>query len=297
MHPDYSAHGAFVSPARPRAEPWRLVVGLIMAAVIYIGLVLAIDAIALATLSDDGYFRFRTMTEDGNSPAGTLYLLGSFAFLSVAISAVAHRLHKRSPLTLLGPPGLALRQGWLVLRMLALVLLAIWMLPPAGWPTGLVPQHTLGTWVLLLPLALPVLLLQTSAEELVFRGYVQQQLAARFGSPWIWMLVPALLFGLLHYRPDAGPNAWLFIGWAAAFSLAASDLTARAGTLGPAIALHVSVNAWAILVFSQDDTLSGLSLYHLPIDLADPETVKPLLLTDLGVLFVSWLAARLALRR
>lgn len=297
MHPDYSAHAAFVSPARPRAEVWRLIAGLIMAAVIYIGLLQALDAFVMIVLGDDGYFDFRTMLETGNSPEGTLYLLASFVCMAVAVSAVAHQLHGRSPLSLLGPPRLALRQGWRVLQVNALIFLAIWLLPPAEWSADLSPQRPFGDWVLLLPLALPALLIQTGTEELVFRGYVQQQLAARFKVTAVWMLGPALLFGLLHYRPEAGANAWLFIGWAAAFSLAASDLTARAGTLGPAIALHFAANAWAILVFSQDEALSGLSLYHQPIDLADADTVAPLLLVDLGTLFISWLAARLALRR
>ncbi len=53
-------------------------------------------------------------------------------------------------------------------------------------------------------------LIQTGAEELVFRGYLQQQLAARFASPLIWMVLPALIFGAVHYDPaTAGPNVWL----------------------------------------------------------------------------------------
>lgn len=297
MHPDYSAHRGFVAPARHRAETWRLIVGLIMMVVIYLGLLLAIDAMARSMLSDAHYFDFRTVISSGKQPAGALFILWSFGCMAIAICAVTHQLHHRSPLSLLGPPMLALRQGLRVVAAVALLFVALWLLPPADIPPGLAPRTSIANWVMLMPLALPALLVQTSAEELVFRGYLQQQLAARFNAPRVWMLVPAVLFGLMHYRPDAGSNALLFVVWAGAFSLAASDLTARAGTLGPAIALHFVSNAWAILIFSQDASLSGLSLYHLPIDLADTETVPLLLLVDLAVLLVSWLAARLALRR
>ncbi|MDX1782128.1 MAG: type II CAAX endopeptidase family protein [Thalassovita sp.] len=297
MHPDYSAHRGFIAPARHRAEAWRLILGLVMMAAIYLGLLLAIDAITRAVLSDAHYFDFRAAIYDGGQPAGALFILWSFACMAIATCAVTHQLHRRSPLSLLGPPVLALRQGLRVATAVAMLFAALWLLPPPDIPRGLTPRTPLADWVMLMPLALPALLVQTGAEELVFRGYLQQQLAARFTSPRVWLLGPAVLFGLMHYRPDAGGNAWLFIVWAGAFSLAASDLTARAGTLGPAIALHFVPNAWAILIFSQDVSLSGLSLYHLPIDLADTETVPVLLLVDLAVLFVSWLAARLALRR
>ncbi|CUH65260.1 CAAX amino terminal protease self-immunity [Thalassovita gelatinovora] len=297
MQSDYSAHEAYIRPARPRAELWRLVVGLCMAMVIYLGLIWAMQALALALLSDDGYFQFNLHIRNGRSPEGALYLLTSFGFLTIALAAVAQQLHRRNPLSLLGSPGLALQQGWAVFKAVALLYLVLSLLPPYDLLPENAAQRAVGPWIALLPLALPALLIQTSAEELLFRGYIQQQLAARFASRWVWMLVPAALFGLMHYRADAGANTWILIGWAAAFSIAASDLTARAGTLGPAIALHFVSNAVAILFVSQDEALSGLALFAAPVDMADPATLRPLLLLDLCVLFISWLAARLALRR
>jgi DNA-directed RNA polymerase subunit RPC12/RpoP len=39
-------------------------------------------------------------------------------------------------------------------------------------------------------------LIQTGAEEVLFRGYLQQQLAARFASPIAWMVLPSAIFAL-----------------------------------------------------------------------------------------------------
>ena len=217
--------------------------------------------------------------------------------MTLAVVVVTAQLHRRSPLTLLGPIPLMMRQFGAVVAVLIALGIAIAVLPPWGFDdpvsAGLPPLR----WLLLLPLALLAVLIQTSAEEILFRGYLQQQLAARFRSPVIWMVVPALLFGVLHYRPDAGANGGLIMLWAAGFALAAADLTARAGTLGPAIGLHFMSNASALLILSAEGTLSGLALFRLQIDMADPVALRPYLLIDATMILIGWLAARLAIRR
>ncbi|SEQ15509.1 CPBP family intramembrane glutamic endopeptidase [Thalassovita taeanensis] len=293
----YAAHLRFVAPARSRSEPWRLALGIVMVVVIYIGLLWAVQAIVMTVLSPDAYLMFRQSTARGATAGGALFILGSFACLAVAIMAVAHQLHGRGPATLVGPPRLALRQGVTVLLGLTMLFTAIWLLPPSE--VGPSAEQTLPVldWAVLLPLSIPALLIQTTAEELAFRGYIQQQLAARFRSPLIWMGLPACLFGLMHYRPEAGGNAPLLMAWAALFSLAAADLTARAGTLGPAIVLHFASNATAILFVSYDSSLSGLALHQQPLDLADTDALRPMFLADCATLLLCWLTARLILRR
>jgi membrane protease YdiL (CAAX protease family) len=156
----------------------------------------------------------------------------------------------------------------------------------------------LGTWILLLAPSLIFVLIQTSAEEIVFRGYVQQQLAARFSSPLVWMVLPAVLFALGHYLPDtAGDNALMIAAWAGMFGILMADLTARAGTLGPAIAVHFWNNVSAILIVSLPDDLSGLALYLTPFGMNDTEALRAWLPVDFAMMIVLWLAARLAIRR
>ena len=148
-----------------------------------------------------------------------------------------------------------------------------------------------------MPLSLGAVLVQTGCEELLFRGYIQQSLAARFKSPLIWMLLPSILFGLAHYQPEtAGDNAWLIVLWAAVFGLINADLTARSGTLGPAIALHMTTNAVAVLLISVHDQMSGLSLATIPVA-TDSAELRNWLAIDFAFMLVGWLAARLAIRR
>ena len=81
------------------------------------------------------------------------------------------------------------------------------------------------------------------------------------------------------------------------FGVLTADLTARAGTLGPAIALHFINNVSAMLIVSLPDDLSGLALYVVPFSLEDTAAVRAWLPVDFALMIVFWLAARLAIKR
>ncbi|KAA2312526.1 CPBP family intramembrane metalloprotease [Pseudooceanicola sediminis] len=227
--------------------------------------------------------------------AATLLFLGSFAAALVALTLMLRLLHGRGLAALIGPWPLAGAQFLRVAGHVALLQAIVWLLP---MPADLRPERHLGLapWVGLLPVALPAILIQIAAEELLFRGYLQSRLSARFANPLVWMVLPSLVFGALHYQGAAGPNGLWFVASATLFALTAADLTARSGTLGPALALHFINNVLAILFIGFGDELGGLALYHLPVEASDP-ALTPLMPLDLATTAVLWLAARLALRR
>lgn len=294
---NYPAHDTFVDPARDRPELWRLAAGIALLMILYVGLHWALEGALMLVLGDPGYFNFRATTSSGRTPGGVLFALAGFGFMILAMMAVLHQLHDRSLSSLIGPLPQARTQFTRTLVAVALASLAIWVLPPAEYDLPMTRGLPFQQWLVLLPPALVVLLIQTSAEEIVFRGYLQQQLAARFNTPIVWMLVPSALFAMLHYRPDAGENAVWLILWAGIFGLVAADLTARSGTLGPAIALHLASNISAVLLVSGDPGFSGLALWRMDLDLSDPAMLRPMLMVDAMVLLVTWLSVRLALRR
>ncbi|HBS98322.1 MAG TPA: CPBP family intramembrane metalloprotease, partial [Citreicella sp.] len=107
------------------------------------------------------------------------------------------------------------------------------LLPPWPLSADLQPGLPPVTWLALLPLTLLALLVQTGSEEILFRGYLQSQLAARLPWPAVWLVLPSALFALGHHAPAIyGANAGLVTLWAFVFGLAMADLTARSGTLG-----------------------------------------------------------------
>jgi hypothetical protein len=129
-----------------------------------------------------------------------------------------------------------------------------------------------------LPLALVGVLIQTGAEEVLFRGYMQQQLAARFSSPLMWMILPSAIFAALHYQPEImGDNTWLMMAAVFVFAVLAADLTAVTGNIGAAWGMHFVNNALAILVVATDGPLSGLALFMAPISPAAAGCQAPVL--------------------
>jgi membrane protease YdiL (CAAX protease family) len=286
---DYSAHAEFVEPAIAKPELWRVILGLVLILGVIIGLGPLIYLTVLKSLSATG---------TDHDFAVVMGILFGFVSASLGVFGVLYFVHDRVAATVFGSMDDLKRDLFLVGLAVSGLMLVIAILPPWGFGDPLIPNRAFGSWLVVLPIALLGVLIQSSAEEILFRGYLQQQLAARFKSPLIWMVLPSILFALAHYDPDgAGENAWLFVVWAGLFGLMMADLTARAGNLGPAIAVHFVNNAMALLIVSLPDELGGASLFLLPFDMADVEEMRAWMPVDFAMTFVIWLAARLAIRR
>lgn len=291
----YSPHSNFVAPARNTSEVWRTFVGIAVCLLIYALLLSSIMPLLDVIPTADDLFD----EESAFSPSVTLLILLSFGAMTFALATTVSIIHKRSPLTLIGDTTQATKHFWQAVKAMLFFQLALIILPPYGSDTSedIAKNLALGTWIFLLPLSLVGLLIQTSAEELLFRGYLQQQLAARFSSPLVWMGLPAIFFALGHFDSANGDSAMAIILWAGLFSLAASDLVARTGNLGAAIGLHFVNNAFGMLILSYPGEMSGLSLYVLTKgpDEFGPTSVEITL--EFAMLAISWLAIRLAVRR
>lgn len=286
----------FIAPARNRAALWRLALGVILGLAVYALPLLGAGLALRAALPEQDADRIMAQVAEGSTPLGLLLALASFAWMALAPMVVVRLLHRRPAGTLLGRFDGVWRNFLRVV--LALSLMQVVVLAVLAGLTDLEPNLPLGLWAMLLPLALPALLLQVSAEELVFRGYLMQQLAARFRSPLIWLFLPALLFGIGHFQPQsAGGNAWKVAAWATLFAIFASDLTARTGDLGAAIGFHFVNNLFSLLLVSLKGPMSGLSLYTLPFDGADQALLPGLLWAELVVLTLAWALCLLVIRR
>ena len=288
----YERHEAMVAPARDGAELWRTGLGALVIGVVY---VFALIQFATALAAFDSSRSLYDQFVYADTPLGVLLNLGSFVFMGLGPIVVCRFLHARPWQTLIGPSGQATWDFLLAVRAVAILTVVLWVLLPA--PYTLERGLPAGRWLMLLPLTLPALFLQIAAEEILFRGYLQQQLAARFRSPLIWMILPSALFALGHYVPEEyGDNALLVVAFTFAFGVVAADLTARTGSLGAAMGLHFANNVIAVAVVSFPGQLSGLALYLLPFGPEDATVAGPLIVTELAVLGISWLAIRLALR-
>ena len=283
--------------ARPAIELWRLVLGLVLIFACYMALGYTYFTLLAELVTPLEWPALAAEIDAGSSARGLLAILASFGLIIISIALVLSQLHGRRLHTLFGEGWTFFDNLWRVTIALTGLAAILWLLPE---PALLVPFHNTDylRWLALLPMSVPLLMIQVSAEELLFRGYLQSQLAARFKSPLIWLLLPSLVFGLLHYDVEtAGSNAWALALSATLFGLAAADLTARAGSLAPAIALHFLVNFTALLYVSPGDVNYGLALYTYPFELSDSTVRTVWLPYDLMIMLVAWLTARLSLRR
>lgn len=278
----YEPLRAYIAPIRPAI--WRLCVGILLMLLVYMGGI-TLFFMALAGVFDDPMGM-------GQTPRDATLFLGSFAVMILAVVLATLWPAGRPVATLIGNLPAAGRDFWAVLRGVIPLMVLMFLCTIALDPT-VSPRLTVMALLPWLPLAILALLIQTSAEELVFRGYIMAQLAARFSHPMIWLGLPAIVFGLLHYDSSSyGAQAWIVCAATALFALIAGDLTARTGNLGAAIALHFANNFFAMVLIGETGRMDGLALYTMPIDLTD----SAMLAAQFAFTIVLWLAARLALR-
>ena len=286
------AFAKFVEPARVRPQLWRLFLGAVLAALIYLVVTLVLIAAAGLWSAEraDPWMRAALMAE-GRSPVAVLTLLATFAGMALGPVVVVRLLHRRSAATLFGRAPRVVRDFATAAQATGALFGALLLFGAfvSDWEAGLAP----GRWLGFLPLALLGILLQTGAEEMLFRGYFQQQLAARFASPFAWAVLPATLFGLAHVDlATHGHYGWLLGLAAGAFGLAAADLTARTGSLGAAWGMHFAINCLGILFVAADERLYGLALFRDPDALRDPSGLVFVVLVDMAAIAVTWWVVR-----
>ncbi|MEL6169655.1 MAG: CPBP family intramembrane glutamic endopeptidase [Pseudomonadota bacterium] len=286
----------FVAPARARPAFWRLILGMVLLLAVYSGLAFAMLWLAWVAVGEDIFAVWASEMLVPETPTGILLLLATFVPLALGAAAAAEAMHGRHPGTLFGRAPVVLRD-FARAAGIALVVLAIWL---CIWLISYRPLPNLdpGLWAMLLPISLLGVLIQTGAEELVFRGYLQQQLAARYASPIAWAIIPSFLFGIVHWDPSLSPSvAGMAVVAAGLFGLMAADLTARTGSIGAAWGFHFANNSVALLLLSTQGTLPGLALYVTPYSVEALETSPLTFAADVGVFIVIWLAVRKVVAR
>ena len=144
---------------------------------------------------------------------------------------------------------------------------------------GFMVERTLPTyqgfsmaWLWVFLFIAPLVVLQSSAEELVFRGYLPQSLhhmlPGLLKQPILIALISSALFAALHWgNPDVMHAPWIAMAEFFVLSLAVSWLSLRLGGLEAAFALHSVNNCMLLLFFSPAAfALGDQVLFTVPID-------------------------------
>lgn len=211
--------------------------------------------ILIAFLNTDGdpstQFNLETFQFEGVSPL-LPYLALNFSLIALLIGLYisVRLLHKRSLISLIAPNDQVrwnrLFQGFGVYFLLASVAsLVEAVLFPGRYQLTL---H-LSQFLIFLPIALVVTPLQTSAEELFFRGYLMQGIGLKSKHPPIPILVSSILFMLPHLlNPEAQQSMILLASFYFLFGVFLAFVTVKDNGLELAIGAHAANNLFIALI-------------------------------------------------
>lgn len=195
----------------------------------------------------------------------------SFPFIWLGVWLVVRFVHQRAFRTLITPaPSISwMRAGqgfavWLVL--VALAQLAEFVIYPARAVWTFDPAK----WILFLPFILILTPIQTSAEELLFRGYWLQGVGRLTRNFLALAIVNGILFALPHMlNPEvlANPNSTLLLFMNYFLTGAALAVyTLRDNRLELALGAHASNNLFAALFVNyQDSALTTPAFFTNPV--------------------------------
>ena len=116
-------------------------------------------------------------------------------------------------------------------------------------------------------LALIFIPIQTSAEELFFRGYLLQEIGLHVKNIWILSTLSGLVFGLPHLlNPEATVNYPLLGAYYFAFGFSLAWITLRDGRLELALGAHAANNLFSVIIANYTITvLPSPSLFTIQV--------------------------------
>lgn len=213
------------------------------------------------------------MVQNGNSPLDTTAQMSVLAFSTFMLSFLpwlvatllgVWLIHGRSPLTLLTPSGRVrwkrLGQGfglWLALLILVSVVEAL--LYPGRYRLA----FSSAWWRYLLP-ALLLIPLQTSTEEIFFRGYLLQAFGLRRRDLRWLVVLSGIVFALPHtLNPEVAVNFWLVMASYFVTGAFAAWLTLRDQGLELALGMHAAQNLFVLVANYPNSSLNIPSVFAL----------------------------------
>lgn len=284
----------FLDAARQgRNSAWRYLLGILLSLVCWflglfiVGIPLGLLVVGQVAISgkdlDSGQIGVQ-LEQALRDSAVLSYVLNSapFLFLCIGIFIVVKTLHCRRFRTLISfDASICWRRlfsGFAVWFLIASIqtVIEFWLKPQ-----DFVWSFHSANWLAFLPIALVLTPIQTSAEELLFRGYLLQGLGLIVRQPVVLALVSSLPFALVHF---GNPEMQRGAGWVGMtyFALAVflGLITLKDNRLELALGVHAANNLFIVLLVNSTDSV-----------LRSPAILTQTTPTDPRVTFISLLIA------
>ena len=198
------------------------------------------------------------------SPIGILSALTSFAGIWIGLWLAMRFVHGE-PLSALFDFSRRIAGGDFVKGLIAVLITSLFSEILLYWLQPEIARGpiALSSWLLFLVPIVLLTFLQTSSEEMLFRGYLPRALAYRFRSPLIWAVLPLLLFTSLHWSSASTPaiNACVLVS-IGTFALLLTLLVYVTGNLGAGFGAHLGNNLTGFLLISHQEGYNGFALLN-----------------------------------
>lgn len=217
---------------------WRYVLGVVLIVLVWvIGSALFVAPIVVGVVAQD-------------TPFGLALILLSFVPMLLMPGLVNRWLHHRPAGALLGPSG---RLDWKRIGLGA----ALWaalagltvIVEAVLYPGRYVLNAALGERLPFLLTGLVLIPIQTSAEEVLFRGYLLQAIGRLTRNPFVLSVINGVLFMLPHLPNPEAANHMLAaaLSWFI-FGMLFALVTLRSGSLDYALGMHAANNLFTFAV-------------------------------------------------
>ena len=238
---------ASLPPPKPRVWTVFLSLGIIFAAQIGVGIVIAVVLLVMGSMSGGSENALANLIERMEYPwvlAGTV-VLSELAIFGVAMGAA--RFSRQKTVARLGLNRSAL--GWLTWPLLILSTLGV------GTIGQILLEATLGSigdslaafyqslaemeLSQLIPMALVLSVFPGVCEEMFFRGYMQRRLLQRW-HPAVAIGITSMLFAAIHLDPYQALGVFLTGVWLGIVAW-------RTGSIWPGVACHIVMNFLSVM--------------------------------------------------
>ncbi|WP_204154187.1 CPBP family intramembrane glutamic endopeptidase [Leptolyngbya sp. CCY15150] len=236
---------------------WRYVLGLVV--IFFVGLVvggIAAPRIAFLFGGQEGLAAFRRLDYAAFGPVGSFVAVRAiFPFFLAGILIAVTLIHQRHPRTLVtAREKISWRRiGHGFVAWFVPILLIAGLGQYFFYPDTFSFNFDLTTFALFVPLALVFTAIQTTTEELFFRGYIMQGASIVWTNRVFLALVPATIFALAHLlNPEASAGGWLtvFFNYFLVPGLVWTVVSLIDGTTELAIGVHFANNIGGVLLFN-----------------------------------------------
>lgn len=201
---------------------------------------------------------------EGSIPANGLSLNWNFLLMMLPpvggfllLYDYVRRVHQRPFLSVITPFKKLNYNKFLYAFGIWLLILVAWELAFfAGNPGNYILQFNLPKFAFLFLLSIPILLIQTSYEELIFRGYGMQWLGRYMPYRIFPLLITSFAFGLMHIaNPEVAAFGPLVMIDYVVIGLTLGLVSLLSDSLEFAMGLHFANNLFAALFISYDSSV------------------------------------------